>query len=170
MLLLLVLISCEKVQMEPVTDSNELQEFVEFRVNPTVPFRGEYSVHTIVFPPESPCEDLGTYLLADGKSLHLGKSTWESCGSVDFGNQIPFDCSAGFGAKQVGSMTFTAADGSKLFGTFTGIFNGQVGCGDYLITSGNGRFTGATGEGDYEWINIEDAPNPLTFIGTVTNP
>lgn len=69
-------------------------------------------------------------------------------------------------------MTFTAANGSQLFGHFTGIFNPEVGvgCGDYVITSGNGRFTGATGEGDYEWINIEDGPNPLTFIGTLTNP
>ena len=168
--LFVALISCEKDDVLPANQVDFQDELITSRENATVPFRATYSVHTVeVGTP--PCEIFEFYLLADGTALHLGNSTWESCTSVDFpGGMVPFDCSVGMGFEQIGTMTFTAANGAELFGNFWGIFDGAVGCGDFVITHGTGRFEGYTGEGTYEWIDMGADPNPLTFVGTLTKP
>lgn len=164
----MALFSCEKDEIITQSESNDSQELLETRSNATVPFKGEYSVHTITF---EPCGDYDAYMAADGKATHLGKSFWESCASTDFSSPIfSNECSDNVGFIQNGSLTFTAADGSRLFGNFIGTFDFVVGCGDYTITHGDGRFEGATGEGVYEYFNISDGPNPIEFEGTLTNP
>jgi hypothetical protein len=157
---LLGFISCEKDDPEFISQQDGLEEITK-RKQATVPFRATYRVHTIDYE-GTQCEEMEIYLLADGKALHLGKSTWESCTFIDFTTPYPY--------LQYGSMTFTAANGSQLFGTFTGTFDGQAGIGDFEITHGNGKFAGTTGEGVYEWIDMAPRPNPLTFIGTLTKP
>jgi hypothetical protein len=165
MFMLIAMNSCEKDEVYTSSD----QEMLSTRMNATVPFRGEYNVHTVVY---EPCESYETaFLDADGKALHLGNSTWESCTTLDFtSDPMPNDCTEEWGLLQIGSMIFTAADGSQLIGSYAGIFDDGGGCGDYLITHGNGRFEGATGEGVYQWIDNPDGPNPLVFEGTLTNP
>lgn len=134
-LLLASLIGCQK---EP-----SIIEDQELTLRGTVPFKGDYTTH-----PEVVSFINGVLTLsipAEGKATHLGKSEWYADSWVNT-NQYPF--------LQTGAMTFTAANGDQLFGTFSGDgFPGENGLvdfeGDYVITGGTGRFQGNTGSGTY---------------------
>jgi hypothetical protein len=170
MFLILAMISCEKDQIEPLTEFNDLQELAESRGNATVPFKGEYRV-TVFF---EPCGNYEGYLWSEGKATHLGESTWEACSTIHWGLGPIFenDCHTSLGFFQDGTTTFTAANGAQLFGTTTGIWDleGLYGCGEYTIHDGSGRFEGYTGEGTYFWHPVPGEPNYLEFNGTLTKP
>ncbi len=67
-------------------------------------------------------------------------------------------------------MTFTAANGDRLFGNFVGTHAGYPGPvtfgGKFWITGGEGRFADASGTGDY-WGTAEGADGLLYFDGTL---
>lgn len=170
MFLMMAMISCEKDQIEPLNEFNELEVLAESRGKATKPFRGKYDV--TVFPEQ--CDTYEAYLWSEGKATHLGKSIWESCSTIDWGSGPLFanDCHSSLGFEQDGPMTFTAANGDQLFGYYSGIWSLEdlYGCGDYTITDGNGRFEGYTGEGTYFWHPVPGEPNNLEFNGTLTKP
>lgn len=145
---------------------------IQFR-GPTVPFNATYQTKPkIVVPPPF----IGLEIPGKGNGLHLGKSTWYSNSQVNV-TVFPF--------QQTGDMTFTAADGSTLIGHFAGIGLPVADVathkvtfeGDYWITGGTGRFTGATGSGTYSgWAELEGlAPGTVgvgqvAFVGVLHNP
>jgi hypothetical protein len=98
-----------------------------------------------------------------GQATHLGESTFYSDAAA---------CPRTL--TQSGDMEFTAANGDRLFGYFSGsIAFTQPGIADfwgtYSITSGTGRFEGVTGTGIY-WGSAQLAPGGkgiLYFDGTL---
>lgn len=99
-----------------------------------------------------------------GNATHLGLFTWADVEFADF-DEVPG------GVAVVASFTMTAANGDRLFGTFTstGYFADAetlVIHGSYLFTGGTGRFADATGSGD---IDASAFLSPgLPFEGTLT--
>ena len=184
-LLLLTLISCEKDQFEPFTNLNGEEEMAT-RANATVPFKADF-INTI--NPEYTFFDedgnLNEEINGLGKGTHLGKCTFYSLTKVYTGSAptTPPDPPTPEGFfHQVGTMTFTSADGSTLEGHYWGPTTPcsiEEGCffaggGDWLITSGTERFVGTTGIGTYSYIAIMDVNGNVTseleFTGTLTNP
>ena len=131
----------------------------------TVPFKATYQT----FPVFLGIVD-GHMVLeipAFGNGTHLGNSEWYADSLVDITKPFP-------PFPQTGEMYFTAANGAKLIGTFAGDSapNDRGGFdywGEYWITEGTGRFTGATGNGIYYGGAGEDS-GVLTFEGTLMNP
>jgi hypothetical protein len=184
-LLFLGMYSCQKDQIEPLTEAYETQESATTRANATVPFHGEYDV-AVEFLSEPGELPVLASLDAEGKARHLGKSTWISELTII---DLVFPPDAPPFLKQTGDMTFTAADGSQLIGSFEGEYfptveeDGVVvdaggGSGTYIIESGTGRFEGAKTpenceECTYFWENrtaLGELFNYLEFNGTLTNP
>jgi hypothetical protein len=99
-----------------------------------------------------------------GTATHLGLFTWTEIEFADF-DEIPG------GVAVVASFTMTAANGDRLYGTFTssGYFADAetlVIQGSYQLTGGTGRFADATGSGD---IDASAFLSPgLPFEGTLT--
>jgi hypothetical protein len=128
-----------------------------------VPFRATYVTH-----PTQVDLDEGVITLAipgEGKGTHLGLSTWYADSLVDT-NYYPF--------VQTGEMTFTAANGDQLSGTFAGLAvpTGETTVefsGDFEISAGAGRFEGMTATGSY-WGMADMAANQgiLYFDGKLT--
>jgi hypothetical protein len=68
------------------------------------------------------------------------------------------------------NMTFTAANGDKLFGTYVGWGTGIPDpkfWGTFEISGGTGRFEGVTGSGAY-WGEVTGETGMLYFDGTLT--
>ena len=67
-------------------------------------------------------------------------------------------------------MSFTAANGDKLFGTYEGhgtpIPDPEF-WRTFEITGGTSRFEGVTGSGDY-WGQVSGETGMLYFVGTLT--
>ncbi len=102
---------------------------------------------------------------AECGGTHLGESDWYADSVVDITT---------FPALQTGDMVFTAANGSQLFGSFNGYavpndIGGFDYWGDYEITEGTGRFSGATGSGTY-YGGADGTTGVLTFEGTLIDP
>ncbi len=133
----------------------------------TVPFK----VRCVTYP-EIVGGGLGFVLAdipADCIGTHLGNSGWHSLVTAYMDPTDPFNNPA----PQYGDMTFTAADGSQLLGSFEGenvlIPGGGFNFwGSYEIVEGTGRFEGASGSGDY--FGGGGNPASLTFEGELINP
>jgi hypothetical protein len=132
----------------------------------TVPFKAIFTTYpeTVSFNPKTGILVLS--IPADGNGTHLGKSEW-------YADSIAYLYSSTY-PTQTGEMYFTAANGDQLFGYFegTGVPNDIGGFdywGDYWITEGSGRFSGATGSGIY-FGGAGGGSGMLTFEGTLTNP
>ena len=184
-LLFLGLYSCQKDQIEPISETFETEMTATARANATVPFHGEYYVAVEFLSEEGELPVIAS-LAAEGKARHLGKSTW-TCEETIIDLEFPPDAPPFF--KQTGDMTFTAADGSQLIGSFEGeyfptveedgvIVDAGGGSGTYIIESGTGRFEGAKTpenceECTYFWENrlaLGEPLNYLEFNGTLINP
>ncbi|MCO6486946.1 MAG: hypothetical protein J5I98_00945 [Phaeodactylibacter sp.] len=169
----LLLFSCQKEDIDPAVNcaGDKTNSAAVTGRSPAVPFKATYETY-----PQVVGFNAGVITLsipATGKGAHLGKSSWYADSWVDT-NQFPF--------QQTGNMTFTAADGSRLYGTFSGIgipgAGGSVSFeGSYTITHGDGRFAGATGSGTYSgWAELEGlAPGTVgvgqvAFVGVLYNP
>ena len=133
-----------------------------------VPFKGAYVTH-----PKEVGFTGGVITLeitAEGEATHLGLSTWYADSWVD---------TKVFPLEQTGVITFTAANGDKLFMTFGGIgvptAAGIEFSGDYTITGGDGRFEGAGGAGKYKGSAQMGPPGEaglgeIYFDGTLAKP
>jgi hypothetical protein len=107
----------------------------------------------------------------DGRFLsHTDECTWYADSWVLFG--YPYN-------HQWGVMTFTAANGDQLLGTFEGegYFDPVLGTnsfwGTYVITGGTGKLAGAQGAGVYWGTAVEGPPGEaglgtLNFDGALT--
>ena len=125
-----------------------------------VPFKATYVTH-----PNTVGMVDGVLMLeipAEGKATHLGKSTWYAEMWVDT-NSYPW--------PQGADMTFTAANGDQLFGSYNGYAipteEGVEFWGDFQIGGGSGRFEGATAAGTY-WGACGDSEGILHFDGMLT--
>lgn len=131
-----------------------------------VPFRGVLTVQpTFAGPLIIDGQEVGFRLAVTGYGyfMHLGATTWSA--------DMWVNTTAGtLGAD---SMTFTAANGDTLTGSYLGA-NGEPlpginHCvGDFVITGGTGRFANVTGGGKLEGFHPQDgSPGPLYFWGTL---
>ncbi len=99
----------------------------------------------------------------DGKyypATATGSGTY--VGSFSFEADIHF-----YGWSRIaGPMTFTAADGDELYGTFDQTWDAATTAwvGTYTLSGGTGRFKDATGSGDFD-VAID--PNARTATGTL---
>lgn len=105
-----------------------------------------------------------------GQATHLGKFTYEFPHTVDFSG-VPMTPPMG-----LGTYTFTAGNGDKVFADFTGfsrpvepgfVFVTETG----TITGGTGRFDGASGQ--FTVMRLVDQLNGQTtgsFEGTISSP
>ena len=123
----------------------------------TVPFRASYAMlPEIVGPDGQGC--IIQKLPGTGQATHLGRSTWYSDAKA---------CETS--GTQSGTSIFTAANGDRLIGTFSGItairmtpagpeaeFSGTA-----WVTEGTGRFAGYTGTLAY-WGTASLAASPMT--------
>jgi hypothetical protein len=125
-----------------------------------VPFKATYVTH----PNQTGMVD-GILMLdipAEGQATHLGESTWYAEMWVDT-NVFPW--------TQGADMTFTAANGDQLFGSYTGFAipteTGVEFWGDFQISGGSGRFEGAEAAGTY-WGACGASEGILHFDGMLT--
>jgi hypothetical protein len=127
-----------------------------------VPFRAKY-----VTNPQTVGMSNGVLQIAipaEGKATYLGRSTWYALMWVDT-TQDPW-------TQGSDEMTFVAANGDKLVGTYAG-FAEPTGLdsvkfwGTFEISGGSGRFEGATGSGDY-WGECGTGTGILHFDGLLT--
>src|SRR5215469_18096695 len=132
-----------------------------------VPFRASYS-GTAAFNSTT-----GTALFTGtGIASHLGRSTNVNSITVLSG---PVSCPGGFANKNV--ETLTAANGDKLMltgprdvgcPTRPGVVHGT---GDWTVTSGTGRFAGATGQGIFDGgANFNRGTFSFELTGTISAP
>jgi hypothetical protein len=138
---------------------------------PTVPFNAFYAMSPrIVGVDPQGCNI--QELPGVGEATHLGRSTWYS----DAKACLDPITMAG---TQSGTSIFTAADGSQLIGTFSGVAAIVVGpggplagfSGTYWVTGGTGRFAGYGGTGVYWGTALLLAgTGELYFEGTLTKP
>lgn len=109
------------------------------------PFAALIEGHANPVPTADPCVLFNTEF-AQVRASHLGKATWESTETANF-------CTNPEGVDVVGEFTLTAANGDKVFGTYTTLlhpnFDAQTlsASGQYVITGGTGRFEHASGGG-----------------------
>ncbi len=134
------------------------------RPGPTVPFKVDCVTYPVVVPGDGYLE---VEIPSDCQGTHLGKSEWYADSVVDVSSPPP-------PFPQTGTMFFTAANGDKLIGTFAGEgvpneLGGFDYWGEYLITEGTGRFSGATGSGTYDG-GADGEVGTAAFEGTLTNP
>jgi hypothetical protein len=126
----------------------------------TMLFRARYTTWPQLVPPPGPV--LQFAIKAEGWATYLGRSDWYADMWVDStSNPNP----------QWGDMTFTAANGDQLFGTYKGFSTppetGVKFWGRFEITEGTGRFEGATARGVY-WGSCGAEEGKLNFLGMMT--
>jgi len=132
-----------------------------------VPFRASYSGRA-VFTSKTTARFTGT-----GIASHLGRSTNVNNITV----LGPVGCPGGEGFANKNVETLTAANGDKL--VLTG--PRDVGCptrpgvvhgtGDWTVTSGTGRFAGATGQGIFDGgANFNKGTFSFELTGTISAP
>lgn len=133
-----------------------------------VPFRGVWAGQTISaeVDPDNPA--LVTVVSSGiGQATHLGRFTMESPHVTNLGDLTVF-----------GQQIFTAANGDKIFATFSGQF---VPTGDGVlestlsgtITGGTGRFANASGSYDFVIVARPAAfgfASTAIFAGTIASP
>jgi hypothetical protein len=129
-----------------------------------VPFKGRLEGDVTVTPLAPP--RLQVDVEATGKATHLGQFTLD----------IPHVVNAAYGTA-IGSYEFTAANGDKLYATFTGIATPTATPGvlyieeTATITGGTGRFAGATGIFVSERLYDRIAGTTIgSFEGTISRP
>ena len=138
-------ISCQKEAVDPLEKNFDSSAVLanankENKMSETgVPFKSSYTTRMVVLqgPP-----NLVQNVFGEGIASHLGKSTFEATSSVTVTFPPPF--------KVTGSRTITAANGDKIFTTFSGnstpVVNGLNGADlQETITGGTGRFADASG-------------------------
>ena len=136
-------ISCQKEDIAPLEEGrNSLAASAhgENKMSEAgVPFKGSYNTSFVLIqgPP-----NIIQIVSGEGVASHLGKSTFEAHTSVTVNPQPPFTVN--------GTRTITAANGDKIFTTFTGtsvpVVNGMNGADlQETITGGTGRFENASG-------------------------
>jgi len=146
-------------------------EVLEVRSQQEVPFHGLFTTYPEIIV-SSP-----TFLTVEipgvGNATHLGKSDWYSL------SNIYFDQPQGDGFVQDSGpdgMTFTAANGDQLFGTFIGISipgppeNPFSGYGTFTIDNGTGRLAGYTGSGTYQVSVNGEFVGTLAWDGVLIKP
>ncbi len=143
----IILTSCAKDEVfTPV--QKEAQLMLRNKGKAVVPFKGEYVTQVQI---ESIIPPLVTMnITAEGNATHLGKSSWEAVQMVFLPNPNSADPTYLYSDL----ITFTAANGDQLFGNYVGEAYWEVGVGSTFsgtmyITSGTGRFLGASGELPY---------------------
>jgi hypothetical protein len=139
----LYFISCQKEAVDPLEETNISRAASFMQDNKMseagVPFKGSYNVTAVVLqgPP-----NIIQNVSGAGIASHLGKSTFEAVSYVTVSFPPPFTVT--------GSRTITAANGDKIFTTFTGtstpVVDGKNGADlQETITGGTGRFANASG-------------------------
>jgi len=130
-----------------------------------VPFRGTFT--TVVaeagfIPPSTALLDIW----GEGHATHLGKSTWYSLSSVDIVT-----------GEQSGSTVGIAANGDEFHYDYLGgsAVDEETGIssfwGDWTVTGGTGRFSGATGGGTYAGTAVlAQGAGQITFEGEISRP
>jgi hypothetical protein len=133
--------------------------------NGMVPFRGTYT--TVVaeagfVPPSTVLLDIW----GEGYATHLGKSTWYSLSSADITT-----------GEQWGSTVEIAANGDEFHYDYLGgsgvddVTGLTTFWGDWTVTGGTGRFTGATGGGTYEGTaDGTQGTGQITLVGEISRP
>jgi hypothetical protein len=163
---------CAKENLDAV--ANETPGFATDRA-PAVPFKASYQIQPEVEAIALPILTLA--MPGAGHGTQLGKSTFSADSWADL-SVVPF--------LHNGVMTLTAADGSTLSGTFSGIALPSIDDeghhhaileGTYSITEGTGRFENATGNGAYTGrLELADlvpgtvGEGELSLDGTLYNP
>jgi hypothetical protein len=126
-----------------------------------VPFKATYVTHPRTVGMEG--NVLTIEIPAEGQATHLGESTWYAEMWVDT-NPYPW-------TQGTDDMTFTAANGDQLFGSYIGqavpTETGVEFWGEIQISGGSGRFEGVTGAGTY-WGECGASEGILHFEGTLT--
>jgi hypothetical protein len=128
-----------------------------------LPFKASVTGNAHLSPTDNPCV-LRNDETGMGNATYLGLFTWADTEFADF-------CAIPGGVAVVGTFTMTAANGDKLYGSFTSVghFADPVTLvvhGTYQFTGGTGRFADATGSGD---IDASAFLSPgLPFEGTLT--
>ncbi len=129
-----------------------------------VPFKGRFEGDVTVTPLVPP--RLGVDVDATGNATHLGRFTLD----------IPHIVNAGNGTAN-GTYEFTAANGDKVYATFTGTATPTATPGVLYIeeaatiTGGTGRFAGATGNFTSERLYDRIAGTTVgSFEGTISDP
>jgi len=154
------LISCQKEDTTSLKENlnstaiSEKTNIISNKRATGVPFKGIYTTSFVMLqpPPIFIQKVSGT-----GNASHLGRSTFEAVSSVNLTTQPPFAVN--------GTRTITAANGDKLFTTFTGnstplepgLNRAEL---HETITGGTGRFQNASGNFDVVAINNQ---NTSTF-------
>jgi len=133
----------------------------------SVLFKGQYITYPNIL------DDADGVLTVDipseGTATDLGASTWSSASLVYANTNPPW--------TQTGDMVFEeTATGDQLIGSFTGTSlpnppdNPFMGSGEYVITSGTGKYAGVTGEGTYSYEVSPEMIGELMFTGILTYP
>jgi hypothetical protein len=119
-----------------------------------VPFKATYATTISSSPGDPGCNNL--VINGTGNATHLGESTMDSNSTACFAT-----------LTQTGTLEFTAANGDKLYGSFSGklAFSGPIVTfwGNYVMTDGTGRFDENTGAGTYS-----GTASLVTNKGTIT--
>jgi len=92
--------------------------------------------------------------IGSGEATHLGRFTREE--------SITLDPATG---DVSGSITFTAADGSELYCTFSG--NLAAGGGTYTWTGGTGRLADASGSAGFTVVQSDPVNFSFAFAGSI---
>lgn len=126
------------------------------------PFKAELTGNAHLSPTDDPFV-LRNDETGQGQATHLGRFTWADVEFADFA-AVPG------GVAVIGMFTMTAANGDRLYGTFTseGVFadpSTLVIHGEFEFIGGTGRFAGATGGGEIDAVGSL-APG-LPFAGTI---
>ncbi len=136
----IIFTSCAKDEAITPIQKDE-QVMIRNNKKAVVPFKGRYITDPQFVSFEYPI--LTLFITAEGSATHLGKSSWEAV-------QIGIQAAPGSGDPQIlysELVTFTAANGDQLFGTYDGEGYGDptsvvTFSGNMYITSGSGRFSG----------------------------
>jgi len=95
--------------------------------------------------------------IGEGHATHLGKFTREE--------SIVLNPATGILS---GTMVFTAADGSEMYGDFAGAFTGpNTAAGTYTFTGGTGRFENASGTASFSVTQSDQVNFTFEFAGTI---
>jgi len=132
----------------------------------TTPFRSQFTVQASFAPTMTPGVFAGTTSGA-GHATHLGKVTLSTTELLDF--------TAGDGTAAIrnGLMVMVAANGNKLYWSYSGSLSAPDGNqvmlhGTFVITGGTGRFEDATGGGTFTGTaSLDPAIAALSYAGTI---
>lgn len=129
--------------------------------DPVVPFKATFVTHPSIVGFDPVTGILTVKIPAEGQATHLGESTFYADMWVDT-TTLP--------NGQTGVMTFTAANGDQLLGSYEGHSTPPPNAefwGDFEISGGTGRFDGVEGSGAY-WGAVEGEEGLLYFDGMLT--